>query len=322
MRDTMYAIGFKQYGNPEVLQPLERSMPTLTPDSVLIKVVAAGVNPADTNFRRGAFRFVIRVKLPFVPGLDVAGIVAAVGENVHQFKVGDSVYAMLPTSEGGGYAEYAVVHSTTLSRLPANLSFMQASAVPLAALTAYQGLNEYARVQPNDKILIYGASGGVGTFAVQIARAMGADVTAVCSTRNLSLVEELGAHSIIDYTKQSVDALPRMYDTFFDTRAQFPFVKGAQAIKRGGRLLSLNPGMNNPISGLYAKRNGYDLRGFLVTPNGEDLRKITKLVEQGLVSPVIDRTYMLSEASQSHMYSETKRVSGKLVLRIDETQAE
>jgi alcohol dehydrogenase len=204
LRQKMRAMGLRRYGPPEVLEALEVGRPEPGPEGVLIRVAAAGVNPADCLLRSGGLRFLARQKMPFVPGADVAGVVEAVGPGATRFGVGDPVYAMLPNTAGGGYAEYAVAAEGAVAPIPPGLTFGEAAGVPLAALTALQALRDEAALAAGARVLVNGASGGVGTFAVQISRAMGAQVTGTASGRNADLVRGLGADEVQDYTQEDI----------------------------------------------------------------------------------------------------------------------
>jgi NADPH:quinone reductase-like Zn-dependent oxidoreductase len=229
---TMRAVGFRRYGAPEVLEELEVARPAPRLGEVLLKVAAAGVNPADWALRGGRLRPFVRLKLPFVPGSDVAGVVEAVGPGVTRFGPGEVVYAMTPTSEGGGYAEYVAVAEDHVARVPPGLSLGEAAAVPLVSLTALQALRDRAGLAAGDHILINGASGGVGSFAVQISKAMGARVTATCSARNAELVRGLGADEVLDYAGDGATGGPR-YDVIFGAVNTLPISRWRRALPRG-----------------------------------------------------------------------------------------
>jgi NADPH:quinone reductase-like Zn-dependent oxidoreductase len=316
MERTMQAMVFEAYGDADVLQLVTVPRPDVGPTDVQIRVMAAGVNPADTAIRRGAFRLLLRLKLPFIPGSDVAGVVTQVGPEVTGFQPGDRVYAMIPMGQGGAYAEAVTLDEKLVVMAPASLDFPQIAATPLTALTALQALRDKAELQPGQRVLIYGASGGVGTFAVQIAQAMGATVTAVCSTRNVSMVRELGAETVIDYTTQDIasPAYREQFDVVLDAVAKLPMRQGLRVLKRGGMLVSVNPGLNNPLSKLAARLRGRRLQAVMVKPVAEDLRSITRWIEQGQVKPIIDRCWPLAEAVAAHRHSETGRAQGKIVL--------
>ncbi len=288
---------------------------------LLIRVAAAGVNPADCLLRSGGLRLVARQKMPFVPGADVAGVVEAVGAGVTRFGVGDPVYAMLP-STAGGYAEYAVATEGTVAVMPPGLAFEEAAGVPLAALTALQALRHEANLAAGYHVLVNGASGGVGTFAVQISHAMGARVTAVASGRNADLVSGLGADEFLDYTREDVTAGKARYDTVFDAANVLAFRKIRRVLKPNGVFVTVNPFVGRLSPGWLARfRSGRRIRSFLVRPDGADLEKIGAWIEAGEVRPVIERAYPLADAAEAHRRSESRRARGKLVLVVDEELA-
>ena len=251
MNSQMPAMVVHRYGPPEVLELGSLPVPVVQPNAVLVKLAAAGVNPADASFRSGRFRFLTR--LPFVPGADVAGVVAAVGAQVTQFKPGDTVYTMLPVNSGGGYAGYAVSAEQELAPMPANLSFIEAAATPLAALTALQALRDKAGLSAGAHALIYGASGGVGSFAVQIAKALGAHVTGVASSRNVDFVRELGADAVIDYTQTEVTASSTSYNVIFDTIDAYSFRQWRRVLRPHGVVVSVNP-IKGQLAGAISRR--------------------------------------------------------------------
>src|SRR3712207_4006324 len=271
----MRAVGIRRYGPPEVLEPLEVERPEPGPTGVLIRVVAAGVNPADCLLRSGGLRFVARQKMPFVPGADVAGVVEAVSPDVTRFGVGDPVYAMLPNTAGGGYAGYAVAAEGTVAAIPPGLTFGEAAGVPLAALTALQALRDEANLAAGGRVLVNGASGGVGTFAVQISRAMGARGTAVASGRNADLVRGLGADEVLDYTREDATAGEARYDAVFDAVNVLAFRNVRRVLKPNGVFVTVNPFIGRLSPGWLARlREGRRIRSFLVRPDGADLEKI------------------------------------------------
>lgn len=318
MQQVMQAIGFRRYGSPEVLEPLEVALPTLPADGVLIRVAAAGVNPADWNLRSGRLRRFARLTFPFVPGADVAGVVAAVGPAVARFRPGDAVYAMLPNVAGGGYAAYAVAAERAVAPAPPNLSFAEAAAVPLAALTALQALRDQAALRPGARVLINGASGGVGHFAVQIAGALGARVTAVCSGRNADLVRGLGADDVLDYTAGDPTGGDARYDAIFDTVGAIPFRRWRRVLRRDGVFVTIIPTFGNfARQWLTRVGGGPRLKTLFVRPGGGELALLGGWIAAGQVRPVIDRCYPLAEAAAAHRHSESRRARGKLVLVVD-----
>lgn len=321
MLQTMQAIGYRRYGTADVLEMLELPRPTVKADSVLIHVAAAGVNPADWRIRSGQFKRFMRVPFPIIPGADVAGVVAEVGATVTRFRPGDAVYAMLPTALGGGYAEYAAVAERNIACMPPNLPFPAAAATPLTALTALQALRRKADLKSNQHVLINGASGGVGTFATQIAKAMGAKVTAVASGGNEALVRSLGADEFRDYTRDDITRGPVQYDVVFDTVNTFPWRKAGTLLRRGGTFVSVNPVLAIPVFRWIARLSGWKLRSVFVQPSGADLEILNQWIAAGTVHPIIEQWYPLADAADAHRRSETKRVRGKLVLVVDEQLA-
>ncbi|HEV2744412.1 MAG TPA: NAD(P)-dependent alcohol dehydrogenase [Rubrobacter sp.] len=321
MDEKMRAVGIRRYGPPEALEMLEVERPEVGRDGVLIRVAAARVNPADCLLRSGGMRFVARQKMPFVPGADVAGVVESAGPDVTRFRVGDPVYAMLPSTAGGGYAEYAVAAEGTVAVVPSGLAFDEAAGVPLAALTALQALRDEANLAAGDHVLVNGASGGVGTFAVQISRAMGARVTAVASGRNADLVSGLGADEFLDYTREDATAGKARYDAVFDAVNVLSFRKARRVLKPNGVFVTVNPFIGRLSPGWMSRfRGGRRIRSFLVRPDGADLEKIGAWIEVGEVRPVIERAYPLADAAEAHRRSESRRARGKLVL-VDEELA-
>jgi NADPH:quinone reductase-like Zn-dependent oxidoreductase len=319
MGSKMRAVGFCRYGPPEVMEQLDVQRPEPGPGDVLIRVAAAGVNPADWTLRGGRLRPFVRLGLPFVSGSDVAGVVEATSESATGFELGEAVYAMTPTSEGGAYAEYVAVDAGNVARAPSGISLREAAGVPLASLTALQALRDGANLTAGEHVLIHGASGGVGTFAVQIAKVMGARVTAACSGRNADLVRGLGADEVIDYTSEDVGAGGRRYDAIFGAVNTLPISRWRRALLPGGRIVTVNPLFANWLLGGFMRAFGrVRLQGVLVQPSGADLETVGAWISEGRVRPVIDRSYPLADASAAHRYSESRRVRGKLVLMVDE----
>jgi NADPH:quinone reductase-like Zn-dependent oxidoreductase len=321
------AITYHRYGSPEVLEFQEVDEPVVHDDDVLVRVRAASANPRDWHFMRGlpAFmRLQFGLRQPKHSGLgsDVAGQVQAVGRNVTRFRPGDEVYADVVM---GGFAEYTSVPEAFLAPKPANLTFEQAAAVPLAALTALQGLRDRGRVQPGQKVLIIGAAGGVGTFAVQLAKWLGAEVTGVCSTRNLDLVRSLGADHVIDYTREDVTQSGQRYDLVF----QLAGTRSPSDLRRaltptGTLLLSSGESDGRLIGPVDRIIKALLLRPFVrqrLVPfeakrSGQDLQLMRELIEAGTVTPVIDRTYPLSDVREAIRYLEQGHARGKVVITL------
>lgn len=318
----MKAIVYEQYGPPEVLQCREMPTPAPADNEVLIKVRAASVNPLDWHFLRGEpwfVRLILGVRKPkdIRLGVDVAGVVEAVGKDVTQFKPGDEVFGGCR----GAFAEYVCAKEDTLVLKPVSLSYEAVAAVPIAAITALQGLRDKGRIKPGQKVLVDGASGGVGTFAIQIAKTFGAEVTAVCSTRNLNRARSLGADHTIDYTREDFTRKGQRYDLIFGANAYHSIFAYRRALRTGGicvkaggkgslSAMFLEPMLSLALSMVSSKK----VCGFLAKLNKNDLHFLKELLEGGRVVSVIDRRYPLSQAAEAIRYLEEGHAQGKVVL--------
>ena len=322
----MKAIIYHQYGSPDVLQLQDMDKPVVRDDAVLVRIRAAAANPYDWHFMRGEpyfMRLFIGLRTPKANGLgvDFAGQVEAVGKDVTQFHPGDEVFGVC----NGAFAEYLCTPENELALKPTNLTFEQAAAVPLAAVTALQGLRDTGQLQPEQKVLIIGASGGVGTFAVQIAKVFGAHVTGVCSTRNLELVRSLGADHVIDYTQEDFTQSGQKYALIFQLAGTRSPSHCRRALTSKGRLVlssgdsdgrwigpidrlikaaALSPFVSQTLSSLNTKRSK------------KDLPYLTELIEAGKVTPVIDRTHSLGEVPEALRYLEQGHARGKVVITV------
>jgi NADPH:quinone reductase-like Zn-dependent oxidoreductase len=321
------AITYHEYGPPDALEFEDVDAPVVKDDEVLVRVRAASVNPRDWHFMRGVPYFMraqagLRRPKSSLLGSDVAGQVEAAGTAVTRFHPGDEVFAHV---QEGGFAEYAAVPEESLGLKPANLTFEQAAAVPLAGLTALQGLRDQGRVRPGQKVLIIGAAGGVGTFAVQLAKHFGADVTGVCSTRNLDLVRSIGADHVIDYTREDFTEGGQRYDLIFQLAGTRSPSDLRRALTPKGTLL-LSSGesdgrwvgpMDRILKALVlAPFVSQRLSSFLAKSTTEDLQVLKELIEAGKVSPVIDRTYPQSEVPEAIRYLEEGHARGKVVVTV------
>jgi len=320
----MRAITYTEYGSPDVLRFTEVAKPAPKDNQVLIKVRAASLNALDWRMMRGKpffARLVIGgLRKPKItrPGVDVAGQVEAVGRNLTQFKPGDEVFGACR----GAFAEYVCVIEDKLALKPANISFEEAAAVPVAAITALQGLRDEGRIQRGQKVLVDGASGGVGTFAVQIAKSFGAEVTAVCSTRNVDTARSIGADRVIDYTREDFTQSGQRYDliiaanayhSIFDyRRALRP--KGIYVMAGGGGVQMLEGMFLGPLLSLIGSKK---MRSFLARINKKDLVLLKDLLEARTIVPVIDRRFPLSEAAQAIRYVEEEHAKGKVVITVE-----
>ncbi|MEZ4711270.1 MAG: NAD(P)-dependent alcohol dehydrogenase [Caldilineaceae bacterium] len=318
----MKAVTFTNYGSPDVLTLDEVPTPTPKDDEVLVKIYAAAANPLDWH-RMRADPFVVRLSdgllKPKDPrlGADIAGRVEAVGRTVTTFQSGDEVFGEIGA---GGFAEYVCAKATSLAPKPANLTFVQAAAVPVAGLTALQGLRDTGQLQAGQKVLINGASGGVGAFAVQIAKALGAELTGVCSTRNVEMVRALGADQIIDYTQTDFTRTGKQYDLIFDAVGNCSIGDYRRALTVRGRCAVAGfttLGRMLPIM-LFGTRGKQKISAFLAKPNQPDLLVLKELLETGKVVPVLDRCYPLAETAAAIRYLETARARGKVIITVAE----
>ena len=324
---TMKAIVYREYGSPDVLGLQEVAKPVPKDDEVLVRVHAASLNPLDWHLLRG-LPYIVRPTAGWlkpkrnITGVDVAGVVEAVGRNVTQFQPGDEVFG----EKSRACAEYVCGPEKLFVRKPANLTMEQAAAVPVGAVTALQALRDKGRVQPGQKVLINGASGGVGTFAVQLAKSFGTDVTGVCSTANVELVRSLGADHVIDYTRENFTRSRQRYDVIVDNVGNHSLMALRRVLAATGTLVvvGIDPSKGNWIGPLVRmlgaqvlSRFGSRKLGFMLTDmKREDLLFLTELIEAGKVTPVIDRRYPLSEVPDAVRYLETMRARGKVVITV------
>jgi len=323
----MKAIVYKEYGSPDVLHLEEVAMPTPADGEVLVKVQAASVNAADWRLMR-ADPFLARLYTGlFKPtrfqilGGDIAGRVEAVGKDVSQFKVGDEVFGEVSASGFGGFAEFKCARENELVLTPANLSFEEAAAVPLAALAALQGLRDKGQIQYGQKVLIYGASGGVGTFAVQIAKYYGAEVTAVCSTAKMELARSLGADHVIDYTQEDFTQSGARYDLILAANGDRSIFDYKRALNEGGIYVMVGGKAGQLFQALLlgpwlSMFGSKRMRAVTSKPNQEDLLFLKELIESGKVRPVIDRHFPLSEVADAVRYIEAGHATGKVVISV------
>ena len=304
------------YGGPEVLQYEDAPRPQLRKDEVLIRVHAAGVNPLDWKVRAGLSNGTVQHKLPLIPGWDVSGVVDEVGAGASQFKKGDEVIAMADPTRDGAYGDYIAVCEAALAPKPKSLHHVRAAAVPLSALTAWRSLFYLGHLQSGQRILIHGASGGVGHFVVQLAKWKGAHVLATASTKNQELLRKLGANETIDYTSQKFEEVAEKVDLVLDTIGGDTQQRSWRVLNKGGALVSL---VQLPSE---QKARRFGVRGILcsVQPDGAQLSKIAELIDSAKLKPVIDRILPLSEARRAHELSQDGHIRGKIVLRVKDIQ--
>ena len=314
--EFMNAIRIHNYGGPEVLRYEEAPRPQPGKGEVLIRVHAAGVNPLDCKVRAGQLKKIIEHKLPLIPGWDVSGVVEEVGPDVSQFKIGDDVFAMADPTRDGAYADYVVVREPAVAIKPKSLHHVRAAAVPVSALTAWRSLFDLGHLQSGQRILIHGASSGVGHFAVQLAKSKGAHVIAAGSTKNQELLRKLGADETIDCTSQRFEAVAHKIDIVLDTIGGETQERSWRVLKPGGALISLV----KPPSLQKAKRFGVRGKMYRVQTDGARLREIAKLIDSANIKPSIDRSLPLSEARRAHELGQNGHLHGKVVLRVKDIE--
>jgi len=312
----MKAVVIRRYGDAQVLQYEDVEQPKIQPTQILVKVRASSINPIDWKIRQGMLSLLTGSKFPKILGFDVAGDVVEVGSQVTRFKPGDAIYGST-SFPGGGYAEFAAIPENLAVLKPTNLSYEEAAAVPLAALTSLQALRDGGNIQTGQNVLVNGAAGGVGTFAVQIAKALGAVVTGVSSSRNLDLVKSLGADRVIDYTQQDFTADTTEYDIIFDAVGKRSLSQTKKVLKPNGIYITTLPSAETVVqSVLTAFLPGQKAKLVLEKPNAKDLVDLKELIEAGKIRPVIDRTFPLQELAAAHSYSESGRAAGKIAIAV------
>jgi len=325
--ELMKAIVYRCYGSPEVLQIEDVEKPVPADNEVLVKIHAASVNPLDWHYMRGSpylMRLGSGIGAPtnIKMGVDFSGTVDAVGENVTRFKPGDEVFG----GRNGAFAEYVTVREDrALALKPVNISFDQAASVQVAATTALQALRDHGNIQPGQKVLINGASGGVGTFAVQIAKSLGAEVTGVCSTRNLELVQSLGADHVIDYTQDDYTESGQRFDVIVDMVGNHSLLRNRDVMAPDGKYVIVGGAKGDWIGPLMGPIKALFLSPFveqefgmmLAQSNHDDLVVLADLMQSGKVTPVIDRRYKLNEVPAALEYSEEGHARGKIIISLD-----
>jgi len=331
----MKAAVYTRYGPPEAIEIKDVEMPVPKDGEVLIEVRAASLNPLDEGMVKGAGRIVNGLRKPKITrlGVDVAGLVVALGRNVTQFKTGDEVFGVCirdPQDSAlrvwipqGAFAEYACAPESALVMKPSNVTFEQAASAPVAAFTALQGLRDKGHIQPGQKVLINGAAGGVGTFAVQIAKSFGAEVTGVCSAKNVDMVRSIGADRVLDYTQEDFTKRGQRYDLIFDCVGNHSLSACRRVLNPSGRLIMVGDRSGRKVIGLLVRLiTAFVLSRFvrqkfvtfLARPNQTDLIVMHELLKAGKMTAVIDRRYKLSEVAEAIRYLEKKHARGKVVI--------
>ncbi|HWT19901.1 MAG TPA: NADP-dependent oxidoreductase [Variovorax sp.] len=332
----MKAFVLDRYGKKAALRPADMPMPELRDDEVLVEVHAAGVNLLDAKIRNGEFKLILPYRLPLVLGHDVAGVVAKVGPRVRQFQPGDEVYARADDFRIGTFAEFVAVKEASLALKPRGLTMEEAASIPLVALTAWQALVERAGLKKGQKVFIQAGSGGVGTFAIQLAKHLGATIATTTSAANAALVQRLGADIVIDYRTQDFEDVLRDCDVVLNSQDGKTLDKSLRVLKRGGKLITISgppdpafgkqsgaPGfvklaMRLLSSGIRrrARNRGVGFSFLFMRANGSQLREITRLFESGAVRPVVDRVFPFDATNEALAYVEAGRAKGKVVIKL------
>jgi NADPH:quinone reductase-like Zn-dependent oxidoreductase len=331
----MRAYVLEHYGGPEGSRLMDVPAPALGPCDILVKVRAAGLNPLDFKFRQGKLRAIQRPKLPFVLGNELAGEVIAAGSDVKRFRVGDRVFARVAKERAGAFAEQACVDEVYAADMPRDLDFRAAAAVPLAGLTALQALRDELGVKPGQRVFISGGAGGVGTFAIQIAKWLGAHVTTTASQRGEALVRSLGCDEVIDYTSQSISEAGGRFDAGFDLIGGKTLEQMFEIMKPGTKIVSIaalpepqtaikDLGRRGALAAMFwiisygirsrARRAGVSYRYLFMHPSATDLAQLAGLIEQGKLKVIVDKTYPFANISEALAYLESGRAKGKVVV--------
>lgn len=313
----MRAAIIRSHGSPEVLQIGEVPIPSVGDGEVLVRVRATSVNPVDCSVRAGGLRRFAREPFPIVPGVDLCGTVERCGSSVRAFNAGDEVFAYIPRI-GGSCAEFAACDASWLARKPVGLSYAKAAVVPCVGLTALQALRDKARLRPGQSVLIVGASGGVGTMAVQIARTMGVEVVGVCSTRNIDLVLSLGASRVIDYMQKDPLTDSQRYDAVFDCIGNRTFWSYRRLLRSGGRHVGISCSRGKVIDSVLSQLTpGPKSFQFHVRAEGVDLEQLSTWIENEELRPIISEIYPLEAIAAAHRKCETHRTVGKIAITIN-----
>jgi len=330
----MKALAIRRYKAPMEMMELPRPEPG--PGELLVRVRAAGVNPLDFKIRDGGVKVLLHFSFPLILGTDLAGDVAAIGPGVTRFKRGDAIYSRLDNDRIGAFAEYALVRETAAARMPARLDYAQAASLPLVGLTAWQALIELARLQAGQKVLIHAGSGGVGTFAIQLAKHLGARVATTAGAKNHALVKSLGADVAIDYRTSRFEAVVKDQDVVLDTQGGDTLLRSFEVVKPGGVVVTIGGrpdgrfarawGLSLPLIWILqflnrkvehlARKRHVRFESLFMRASGEQLERIGSLVEQGVIKPVLDRIFPFEAAADAMSYVESGRAVGKVVVRV------
>lgn len=332
----MKAYLLNRYGKKEKLRLTDVAEPAVGQKDVLVQIYASGVNLLDSKVKGGEFKLILPYKAPFILGHDVAGVVVKTGANVKQFKVGDEVYARPSDHRIGTFAEYISMNENDVALKPKNITMEEAASFPLVALTAWQALIEKANLQKGQKVFIQAGSGGVGTFAIQLAKHLGAFVATTTSTANIDLVKSLGADLVIDYKKEDFENKLKDYDVVLNSQDSKTLEKSLRILKKGGKLISISgppdPGFGEEIKASWvlkllfkiissgvrkkSKKRNVTFSFLFMKANGHQLGQITSLIESGVIRPVMDKVFPFEQTNEALSYIETGRAKGKVVIKV------
>ena len=315
----MKAVTFDRYGSAQELQYRELEKPIAKSTELLVRVRASSVNPVDWKIRQGHLQLLTGFNFPIIVGSDISGVVVEVGRDVTKFQPGDEVYTSLNPLTGGACAEYCAITESVVAIKPQNITHAEAAAVPIAGLTALQALRDLGEIQAGSKVLINGASGGVGIFAVQVAKAMNAEVTGVCSAKNQDFVKGLGADFVLDYAEVDFTQQLEKYDIILDAVGTKTFSKCENVLEPEGVYISTLPSFDNLAPMFFSSfMSGKKAKLIVANVKPSDLGVLRELIESGKIEPIVDRTYSLAEVAAAHAYSETGRAVGKIAIVIEE----
>jgi len=332
----MRAFVVDRYGSNDAVRSAEMPAPAVGDDDVLVRIDAAGVNPVDIKTRDGKMKLVLPHRMPFILGNEVAGVVTQVGGRVRRFKIGDEVYARLPKDRSGAFAEYVAVQEDAVAHKPKTLTMEEAASIPLVGLTSWQALVERANVTTGQRVLIHAGSGGVGTFAIQLAKHLGATVATTTSGANFDLVRGLGADVVVDYKTEDFETIVRDCDVVFETLGGKTLEKSIRVLRPGGTLIEIvgppDPAFAkeigaSPIVALAMRLLSYRVRSMarrarvrysflFMRPSGEQLREIASLIDSGNIRPVVDRVFPFESTKDALAYVESGRAKGKVVIKV------
>lgn len=315
-KSLMKAIVYRKYGKPEVLELADIPQPEIKAHEVLVEVHTAALNPVDCEIRKGRARIATGNKFPRIPGSDFSGKIVEKGASVQGFEIGEEVYGMSKTLIGGSYAEYLAIPAAEIGLKPEGLNFKEAASIPLAALTALQGMRDLAKVSAGQKVFLHGASGGVGVYAIQIAKALGASVTATCSYRNVDRLKALGADEVIDYTKGNILHNKNRFHLFYDIYGNQSYRKTKHLLEASGFYVSTIPTPQNFLWEFLSFFSKKRAKVVVVKSLTKDLGVLRKMVDSGQLKPIVDKIYPMDKAQEAQEYQESRRAKGKILLEI------